>query len=105
MTANLQIRSDALWVLTNLTTTPEAVNLVLQSQTKIVVNVIQEITRSHNHNSSKNKQEAILVLANIIKRTTQQDQLKYLVDQNLLDMIHNELINGGDQEIFCVIAL
>ena len=63
------------------------------------------MTRSHNHNSSKNKQEAILVLANIIKRSSEQDQLKYLVDQNLLDMIHNELISGGDQEIFSVIAL
>ena len=104
-TASIKIRNDVLWVLTNLTTTPEAVNLLMKSDTKIVTLVIEEINKVQNHKSSKIKDEAVLVLASILKNSTKSEHIEFMIENNLLDVFHNQLLNGGDHEVFVVIVI
>jgi hypothetical protein len=56
-TCNIAVRKDSLWVLTNLTSTSEAITAFMSSETKIVLNVIDEFKKmtKNKMGSSKNK--------------------------------------------------
>lgn len=77
--------------------------MVLES--KICGKVLHEIPRLQTSSAHKIKLEVVHLLANLLRFTDSGEKIRYLVTENILGLLNEELLSNANSPIFLVLAL
>jgi len=97
---HILLRKDAIWILANMVTSQEGVQLILNRCENICVNMMLELKKK----DLKMKSESMFFFANMLSNLgSHPHQVKTLVGMNLLGVIHDELYDGNPDNALAII--